>query len=133
MTKLYNKKTEKEKRRFLRKNSAYTEKLIWMYIRKKQILGQRFLRQFSIDKYVVDFYCPVLRLIIEIDGDSHFEDEEAILYDKAREEYLKGLGLKIIRFRNKEGNNNIYEVINKIKEEIIKILKVEEPPRTPPF
>lgn len=79
MTRLFNKKSEKEKRRYLRNNQTFSEKLVWLNLRKKQVYGEKFLRQFSINKFVVDFYCPRLRLVIEIDGDSHFESKEAIL------------------------------------------------------
>jgi very-short-patch-repair endonuclease len=70
MTQLFNKHTEKEKRRILRKDTTASEKIVWTYLRRKQILSERFLRQFSVEYYVLDFYCPRLRLAIEIDGDS---------------------------------------------------------------
>ena len=67
MTQIFNKLTEKEKRKILRKNITASEKIVWTYLRRKQILNERFLRQFSIDYFVLDFYCPRLRLAIEID------------------------------------------------------------------
>ena len=61
----------------------------------------RFLRQRPIDNYIVDFYCAQLKLVIEIDGDSHFTDE-GLEYDQARTRILEGYGLKVMRFTNKE-------------------------------
>jgi very-short-patch-repair endonuclease len=61
----------------------------------------RFLRQRPIDNYIADFYCSQLKLVIEIDGDSHFSDE-GLEYDQARTHILEGYGLKVMRFTNKE-------------------------------
>jgi very-short-patch-repair endonuclease len=122
MTQLFNKKSEKEKRRYLRTHQTFSEKIVWFNIKQRQICGERFLRQFSVDKFVLDFYCPRLHLGIEIDGDSHFESEEAILYDKEREEFLTSLGIKIIRFTNKEINQNLDRVISKIETKIKELL-----------
>ncbi len=102
MTQLFNKLTEKEKRRILRKNTTASEKIVWTYLRRKQILNERFLRQFSIEYYVLDFYCPRLRLAIEIDGDSHFINKDAINYDKERQTYMENLGIEFLRFRMKK-------------------------------
>lgn len=75
MTKHYNKITAKEKRRQLRNNMTYCEKLVYMYLRKKQY-GYRFLRQYSVDQFVIDFYCLKLKLAVEIDGDVHNSNEQ---------------------------------------------------------
>lgn len=69
-----------------------------------QILNERFLRQFSIDYYVLDFYCPRLHLAIEIDGDSHFINQETMDYDKERQSIIANLGIVFLRFTNKEVN-----------------------------
>lgn len=133
MTRLFNKKSEKEKRRYLRNNQTFSEKLVWLNLRKKQVYGERFLRQFSINKFVVDFYCPRLRLVIEIDGDSHFESKEEILYDKEREKYLCSLGLKIIRFNNKEVNQNLDKVISDIEDKVKELQSLKNPSVSPLF
>ena len=88
MTQLFNKHTEKEKRRILRKDTTASEKIVWTYLRRKQILSERFLRQFSIEYYVLDFYCPRLKLAIEIDGDSHFINQDVIDYDKEQTRFI---------------------------------------------
>ncbi len=82
------------------------EQVLWYYLRKKQLNGIKFRRQVSIGKYIVDFYSFEKKLIIEIDGDSHFRNEEAIKYDQKRTQYLEGLGLTIIRFYNHEIMDN---------------------------
>ena len=128
MTQLFNKLTEKEKRRILRKNTTSSEKIVWTYIRRKQILNERFLRQFSIEYYVLDFYCPRLRLAIEIDGDSHFINQDAIDYDKERQTYIENLGIEFLRFRNEEVFADNDAVINIITQKV-KELQKGNPPR----
>ena len=128
MTQIFNKLSEKEKRRRLRKKTSGSEKIVWTYLRRKQILGERFLRQFSIDFYVLDFYCPRLRLAIEIDGDSHFINQNAIDYDKERQTYIENLGIEFLRFRNEEVNQSNDFVISVITDKV-KELQKGNPPR----
>ena len=128
MTQIFNKFSEKEKRRRLRKKTSGSEKIVWTYLRRKQILGERFLRQFSIDFYVLDFYCPRLRLAIEIDGDSHFINQNAIDYDKEREAYIENLGIEFLRFRNEEVNQSNDFAISVITDKV-KELQKGNPPR----
>ncbi|MDO8548578.1 MAG: endonuclease domain-containing protein [Ignavibacteria bacterium] len=126
MTELFNKKSEKEKRRYLRKNITLAEKIIWLNIRRKEIEGERFLRQFSIKHYVLDFYCPKLRLAIEIDGETHLTEEE-LEYDIQRQDYLESLGIIFLRFRNEGVFNNADVVIEKIKLRV-RELQEKNPP-----
>lgn len=72
----------KERRQSLRNQATVTEVRLWDRIRKKQILGVRFRRQFSIGNYIVDFYSPKIKLAIEIDGKSH-DTETKREYDSA--------------------------------------------------
>ena len=122
MTELFNKKSEKEKRRYLRKNITLAEKIVWLNIRRRQIEGERFLRQFSVKYYVLDFYCAKLRLAIEIDGSTHLTDDE-LEYDKHRQDYLESLGIIFLRFRNEEVFNNADDIINRIKMKVIELHK----------
>lgn len=117
MTDLFNKKEEKEKRRKLRFYQTPAEKILWNYLRKSQ-MGFRFRRQFGIGEYVVDFYCPKKGLIIEVDGDSHFEDSQ-IRHDNLRSKYLKALGMKIVRFTNQE----IYDDLERVLLSITRLIK----------
>ncbi|CCQ58352.1 MAG: endonuclease domain-containing protein [Crocosphaera sp.] len=92
----------------LRKNLTLAEKKIWYkYLINYQY---RVYRQRPIDNFVVDFYCPKLKLVIEIDGDSHYR-ENAQEYDSQRTEILQGYGLKVIRFTNEEVLHNLEGVI----------------------
>lgn len=119
MTKIYNKNSEKEKRRQLRQNITKAEKIIWDKIRNKQIENCKFRRQYSVDKFVIDFYSPILKLAIEIDGESHFQ-EGAAQYDRERQRYIESLGIQFIRFTN----NDVYENLDGVLESIA--LKVRE-------
>jgi len=77
-------------------------------------MGYKFRRQYSIGHYIVDFYCPELRFAIEADGATHSSDKE-LIYDKNREKYLKGFGIKIKRYNNLEIFNNLEMVATDIK------------------
>ncbi len=94
----YNRKL-KERARELRNNQTEYEKKLWFnYLRN---LDMHFYRQKPIDNYIVDFYSPKLKLVIEIDGDSHYTDD-AMQYDTQRTAVLNTLGLNVIRFQNNE-------------------------------
>ncbi|MEM9768969.1 MAG: endonuclease domain-containing protein, partial [Cyanobacteria bacterium P01_D01_bin.71] len=83
----------------LRKNMTPAEKKLWyQYLRNFEY---RVLRQRPINHFIVDFYCPHLKLVIELDGDSHF-NEVARAYDLQRSQTLAGYGLQVIRFTNKQ-------------------------------
>ncbi|MGD0036693.1 MAG: endonuclease domain-containing protein [Bacteroidota bacterium] len=106
MTEAFNKEELKARRRSLRKNMPKAEVLLWCKLKNKQILGERFLRQYSVDQYVLDFYCPKLKLAIEIDGDSHFilgAEEQ----DKARQEHIEAFGIRFLRFTNEDVCRNV--------------------------
>ena len=81
MTQIFNQTPTKEFRKDLRNNISKSERLLWSRIRNKQI-GYRFRRQYGIGNYIVDFYCPELRLIIEVDGIGHITPEETLKDNK---------------------------------------------------
>lgn len=122
MTKIYNKGSEKPKRRILRNNPTLPEEILWLSLNKRQIHGFRFLRQYSINHFVVDFYCPKLKLAIELDGDSH-EGKE--VYDKIREEYIRSLKIKIIRFKNEQLMSNGNKVVEDIKRIVLELKSMQ--------
>lgn len=122
MTKHYNKKTELEKRRVLRKRQTFTEKILWTHLKRRQALGYKFRRQYSVDHFVIDFYCPELKLAVELDGDVH-ELPEQKEYDKARQKYLEEFGIKFIRIKNEEFLGNPNKAFSKIEKKIISITK----------
>ena len=101
----------KEKARYLRNNSTLSEVLLWNEIKKKK-LGYDFHRQKPILKYIVDFYCSQLKLVIEIDGSSH-NDKEA--YDKRRQKDIQTLGICFIRFKEHEIRDNLDRCVEVIK------------------
>lgn len=120
---LYNHPSYLDRRRALRNNQTPEEKIIWQHLRKKQ-LGFMFWRQYSVGPYVLDFYCPKLRLAIEIDGSQHAE-ADGKEYDHEREQYLLGLDIHTLRFWNYEIRANLDAVIVKIKSEISHLLSLK--------
>jgi very-short-patch-repair endonuclease len=102
----------------LRLDQTLSERLLWQRIRASQ-LGIRFRRQHPIEPYIVDFCCPKENLIIEIDGDSHFE-AAAEEYDARRSDYLKTKGWKVLRYTNKDVQENIDRVVQDILIQIKK-------------
>lgn len=88
--------------------------MLWSKLRNNQ-LGFKFKRQYSVCPYVLDFYCSLKKLAIEIDGSQHIENKE---YDIKRSDYLSVFDIKVIRFWNNEINVNIDGVVNKIISEL---------------
>jgi very-short-patch-repair endonuclease len=99
--------------RTLRKNMTLSEILLWQQLKNKQLLGNDFHRQKPIDEYVVDYYCPKLKLVLEIDGDSHDGKEEA---DRIRQEKLESLGLTVLRYWDSDVKNNIDGIVEQFRE-----------------
>jgi very-short-patch-repair endonuclease len=121
MTQNFNKSTEKEKRRQLRRDQTYCEKIVWLYLRNRKTLGYKFRRQYSVDKYVIDFYCPELKLAVEIDGNIHDEPDQKE-YDAHRQEHIEKFGIIFIRITNEELLGNPNMAFMRI-EDAIKILE----------
>ncbi len=117
MTKIFNKTDFKEKRRLLRKNMPPAELILWSKLRSKSLNGCKFRRQYSIGTYIVDFYCPQLKLAIEIDGESHFIDG-ADTYDRNRQTIIESFGISFLRFTNRDVYERLEGVIDKILERI---------------
>ena len=99
MTKIYNKFTEKGRRSRLRNQLSPAEAILWSKLQRRQMAGFKFRRQYSVSSYVLDFYCPDAKLAIEIDGDSHFQ-EDAAEYDGKRQTAIEQLGIRFLRFTN---------------------------------
>lgn len=91
------------------------EVLLWVHLKGRALGGYKFRRQVSIGRYVVDFYCPSQKLVLELDGDSHFS-EEAKIYDEIRQSEIESLGLKVLRFTNDEIYSNVDEVVGRIEK-----------------
>ena len=103
--------------RELRKAGNLSEVLLWMRIKNKQLLGLDFNRQKIIGNYIVDFFCPAKKAVIEIDGKSHLCKVE---YDKQRDEYLAGLGLRIIHIADIDVKTRLGDVMEMLEAELSK-------------
>ncbi len=101
MTLVNNFVTTIETRRRLRRDSTVPEQRIWRLLRDRQLSGYKFRRQHGLGPYVVDFYCPKFKLVVEIDGDSH-SSLKAQAYDARRTAYFRLFGMDVIRFANAE-------------------------------
>ncbi len=97
---LNNKKILEKYRKRLRTFGTPAEAALWNMIKNKKINGLKFRRQHSIGNYIMDFYCPSIRLCIELDGAQHF-CEEGIKKDKRRTAYLNSKNIRVVRFENK--------------------------------
>ncbi|QQY80909.1 endonuclease domain-containing protein [Tamlana sp. s12] len=104
----------KDLARQLRKNSTLPEVILWQKI-KKRAFGVQFHRQVPMLKYIVDFYCHEIGLVIEIDGSSH---DHSFLYDAKRQGDLEAYGIRFLRFSNSEVKNNLFSVLLTIQETV---------------
>lgn len=111
--------------RKLRNNSTYGEIKLWKGLRNKQMLGYDFHRQKPIDNYIIDFYCPALKLAIEVDGPSH---NEKISEDNIRQKNLERFGIRFLRFSEKGILNNCEGVLGVIENYILNLEQEHTPP-----
>ena len=109
---VYNNRLKKCSRQ-LRKNMTDVEAKLWSKIRGKQLKSYQFYRQKPIGNFIVDFYCPKGNLIIELDGGQHYS-EEGKAKDEYRDSHLEGLGLRILRFSDREVIEDMSGVLEKI-------------------
>ncbi len=114
---IYNRQSGNIRRRQLRNDMPKAEVILWSKLRRRQMMGYKFRRQFGIENYVVDFYCPELKLAVELDGDSHFIDN-APEEDRERQENIEEYGIVFLRFQNGEIYNNLNGVLITIEEKI---------------
>ncbi len=107
-----------ESAREMRKSPTHAELLMWRELRKGQLEGYKFRRQHIIRTFIVDFYCPDVRLVIEIDGGIH---QTQLEYDQIRECDLREMGYEVLRFQNKEVENNLSFVLESIKKKLTEL------------
>jgi cyclase len=124
MAHIFNRREDKELRRTLRKEQTETEEMLWQELRGSR-LGIKFRRQFGVGAYVVDFYAPKARLVVEIDGSIH-ELEEIRQKDIERQRDIEGLGLRFIRFTNDEITGNMGAVLRTIRASLQNPLLTKE-------
>ena len=111
-------KNLKEFSRWLRTHSTLGEILLWQKLRTGNMMNYTFNRQKPLDRYIVDFYCKPLNLVIEIDGSYHFEQEQKIK-DQHRQEALQKMGLNLLRFSEQQIRKDINVVLKAIENYII--------------
>ena len=114
MSTLHNRKFLKSIRKSLRNNATSAEATLWNMLKKSQVGGYKFRRQHSRGKFVVDFYCPSLQLVIELDGEPH-ADLIRIALDAERDEFINQHGIVIFRYENRW----VFEYPEVIKQEIL--------------
>jgi very-short-patch-repair endonuclease len=107
----FNKKLKTLARK-LRKNMTEAESFLWQRIRRKQLKGRQFYRQKNIGDFIVDFYCPSAKLIVELDGGQHYT-EEGVKADQIRDNYLENFGFSVLRFSDREVFKNIEGVLER--------------------
>jgi len=115
MSNIFNRKSQKLKRQYLRNNATTAERILWSKLKGEQLLGQKFRRQHGIGPFIVDFYCHDCKLAIEIDGATHWT-REAKEYDRRREEYIEQYGVHFLRFTNSDVVENLDGVLMAIAE-----------------
>jgi very-short-patch-repair endonuclease len=121
----------KQPARTLRSHMTDAEQLLWSRLRRKQLLGVQFYQQKPIGPYVVDFYAPEARLVIEADGSQHLE-EESTRRDRERDAYLGALGLRVLRFDDLQVLRETEAVLDAIYEAVVEARATKNPPY-PPF
>ena len=114
----------------MRAEPTLAERKLWKKLRKLQLDGYRFRRQHIINRFIVDFYCPEVRLIIEVDGEIHKKQK---LFDKERDTFLKDLGYRILHFRNNEVFMKTTEVLDSIRAACIEDSMANKPQSPFPF
>ncbi|MBZ0155038.1 MAG: endonuclease domain-containing protein [Alphaproteobacteria bacterium] len=117
MKRLRNDPTLKQRRRELRRNQTDAEKAFWAKVRNREFYGMRFLRQYSVGPYILDFYCPDIKLAVELDGGqhNHCTNREQ---DAARAEFLKKQGIEVVRFWNHEVLLDMQGVLTRLAQKI---------------
>jgi len=103
--------------RSLRNNMTDSERLLWARLRRGQLNGYQFYRQKTIGNYIVDFYCPKAKLVIELDGSQHFT-VLGIEKDKIRDHYLESCVLKVLHFSSRDVMVNMDGVLRRIYENL---------------
>ena len=114
----------KEYRRLLRKSETPAERMLWKKLRGKQLDGYRFRQQHGFGPYVLDFYCPALRLCIELDGGIH-DEEVTRQKDEDRTDFLRQNRIQVVRFKNEEVEQNIDNVLDRIRDFINTSINLE--------
>jgi len=111
--------------RRLRRNMTPAEQKLWQALQGKQLDGLKFRPQHPVGPFILDFWCPARKLVVELDGGVHEGQVEA---DKARTQQLQDYGYRVIRFRNEEVLTDLPTVLERIREAAWKDLDPDSPP-----
>jgi len=122
MPRIFNIAKLKERRRELRNAQTPAEKHLWQFIRRKQICGIQFHRQYGVGGYIADFYAPSIKLCIEVDGKQHYTSAGRE-YDTNRDDFMKSLTIDVLRFPNKEVLENTENVMKLITGKVKEMMK----------
>jgi very-short-patch-repair endonuclease len=117
MATIYNKRVLKPARRWLRNSPTAAEAVLWRSLKRSQLGGKKFRRQHSIGNHIVDFYCPECRLVVELDGQVHF-NSIASERDYRRSRALEGMDIRVLRFENRAVFENLPGVLRMISEHL---------------
>lgn len=128
MTSFYNTWAQKNRRRSLRNQPIPSEVVTWSLLRGRRLLGCKFRRQYGIGPYIIDFYCPSIRLAVEIDGETHFRPGQDVK-DTARQQWIEQQGITFVRLTSDEVMGNLDGVVQKLEMEIKQL--VERMPTSP--
>lgn len=112
---IYNNKAVKGRRRQLRDHQTEAEKILWFNLKDRKVDNYKFYRQYSVGMYILDFYCPKLRLCIEVDGKYHSKNEIKSK-DVYRTNTLNSFNISVLRFSNDQIAYSTQNVVQKIRE-----------------
>jgi len=112
---IYNSKSLESNRKELRNALTPAEAFLWTHLKKRQLSGKKFRRQYGVGPYTLDFFCPEVRLAVELDGAPHFTVIGQEL-DAKRDRYLEEKGILVLRFENREVFEDLEFVLGKIRK-----------------
>ncbi|MCR4959748.1 MAG: DUF559 domain-containing protein [Prevotella sp.] len=119
---------KREQRKSLRNHSTRAECIMWQVLKGRQCGGYKFRRQQGIGPYILDFYCPKLKLCVELDGSSH---EHKYDYDEERTAFLAKQGIRVVRYRNEQVYCNPQWIVEDILRQTEKITDITDPTPNP--
>ncbi|HGY54960.1 MAG TPA: endonuclease domain-containing protein [Caldithrix abyssi] len=128
MTIHFNKHKFKETRKKLRNNPTQTERILWDELKGKKLGGFKFRRQYGIDQFVIDFYCPRIKLAVELDGSVH-QNSDIKNYDRERQKYIETFGVTFLRFKNSDVLKRKEWVLEQI---LVTARRLTTTPKSPP-
>ena len=120
----------KQVARCLLKEMTHGERMLWSRLRKKQLQSTQFYRQKPIGTYIVDFYAPKAKLVVEVDGSQHLSLDHG-QNDAERDAYLAGARLRVLRFSNVQVSQELDAVVDVISRALME--PVDANPPIPPF